>query len=122
MNSNDLKIGQRLFFISAEYNIPEEEVYITKINEDNTFFIMRNKKNVLFEISNEDGSFYLAMSDEINESENYGFLYLNHDLIEQERRYYKIVFDNINQIDNLVISEKIKLTNFLENLLKENNL
>lgn len=118
MKYDDLKIGQKVFFISAEHNIPAEEVFITEINGNNTFSIERKGKSVSFEIVEEDGLFNFAISDEKKEPENYGFLYLNLELIDQEERFYNILYDNTNQIENLSLDDKLKLINFLEELLK----
>lgn len=121
MNYTDLKIGQKVFFVSAENRVPVEEVFITKINKDNTFFIERNGKTILFEITKEIGVFNFSHSDDEKDLENYGFLYLSLELIEQDEKFYRIISDNVNEIENLSVEDKIKLVNFLESLLKKEN-
>jgi len=122
MKYTDLKIGQKVFFISAERNIPVEDVFITEINKNDTFSIERNGKTVLFEISDEVGVFNFAFSDEEKDRKNYGFLYLSKELIEQEERFYNIIYDNEKRIENLSVDDKLKLTVFLEDLLKNKGL
>lgn len=117
MKYTDLRIGQKVFFISAQYNTPAEDVYITEINKNNTFSIKRNGKIVFCEITNEVGAFNFAASDEEKDPKNYGIIYLNKELIEQEEKFRNIVFENERQIENLSLDNKIKLTNFLEGLL-----
>lgn len=118
MKYTDLEIGQKVFFISAQYNTPVEDVYITEINKNNTFSIKRNGKTVFCEITNEVGSFNFAASDEEKDPKNYGIIYLNKELIEQEEKFRNLVSENERQIENLSLDNKIKLTNFLEGLLK----
>lgn len=118
MKYSDLKVGQKVFFVSAQCNTPAEDVYITEINKNNTFSIERNGKTVFCEITNEVGAFNFGASDEEKDPENYGILYLNKELIEQEERFHNIVFENEKQIEDLSLENKMKLTNFLEDLLK----
>lgn len=122
MKYTDLKIGQKVFFVSAQYPIPVEDVLITEINENNTFLIERNGKTVFCEITNEVGAFNFGASDEEKDPTNYGILYLNKELIEQEERFHNIIFENEKQIENLSLENKMKLTNFLEDLLKNKGL
>lgn len=118
MKYTDLKIGQKVFFVSAQYPMPAEDVFITEINKNNTFSIERNGKTVSCEITNEVGVFNFATSDEEKDPKNYGILYLNKELIEQEERFHNIIFENEKQIQDLSLENKMKLTNFLEDLLK----
>ena len=67
MKYTDLKIGQKVFFVSAQYPMPAEDVLIIGINENNTFSIERNGKTVFCEITNEVGAFNFGASDEEKE-------------------------------------------------------
>lgn len=122
MKYTDLKIGQKVFFVSAQSSIPTEDVFITGINKNNTFLIERNGKTVFCEITNEVGAFNFGASDEEKDRDNYGLLYLNKELIEQEERFHNIIFENEKQIEDLSLENKMKLTNFLEDLLKNKGL
>lgn len=121
MKYTDLRIGQKMFFVSAQRNTPAEDVFITEINNNNSFSVKRNDKTISFEINDEVGAFNFAFSDEEKDPENYGFLYLSKKLIEQEEKFHNILFENEKQIENLSLDKKIKLTNFLEDLLKINS-
>ena len=120
MKCNDLKIGQKVFFISADRNTPAEEVFITDLNDNKNLSIKRSDRIVSFELVKDDSEFIFAISDEEkNYKEDYGFLYLNLDLIQQEDKFYDILTVNNNKIDNFKIEDKLKLMDFLEDLLKK---
>jgi len=117
MNYTDLKIGQKVFFISAiDENHKAEEVLITKINKDNTFLIERNGIDICCVIENDSDIFNFAYSDE-EDSQKYGILYLNLELIIQEEKFHNMIYENIAEIESLSVKNKIKLTTFLEELL-----
>lgn len=117
MNYKELNVGQKVFFVSAiDENAKVEEVLITKINKDNTFLIKRNNMEVCCLIDNDSNIFNFAYSDEEKDPKNYGMLYLNLELIMQEKRFFDIVENNINEIYNLNIEDKLKLTDFFERL------
>jgi hypothetical protein len=107
MKYTDLKIGPKVFFISAQCNTPVEDVFITEINKNNNFSIERNGKTVFCEITNEVGVFNFATSDEEKDPKNYGILYLNKELIEQEERFHNIIFENEKQIQDLSLENNI---------------
>lgn len=120
MKCNDLRIGQKVFFVSANINAQAEEVFITDWNDSGDLSIERNGKTISFELLEDDSEFAFAISDEErNDYEDYGFLYFNLELIEQDDKFYDILSVNSNKIDNLKIEDKLKLMNFLEELLKK---
>lgn len=119
MNYKDLKIGQKVFFVSAIEEDPKiEEVFITEINSNNTFLIERNGADICCVIENDSDIFNFAYSDE-KEPKNYGTLYLNLELVMQEKEFNDIIYNNTIEIQGLNIEDKIKLTKFIENLLKK---
>lgn len=120
MNYNELKVGQKVFFVSAKREAPEE-VFISKINEDNTFSIERNGIDVDCIIDNNFGVFNFAYSDEEKDPNNYGMLYLNLDIFKQEESFFNIVENNINEIYNLSIQDKLRLTDFFKELFSKEN-
>lgn len=120
MKCNDLKIGQKVFFISADRNTPAEEVFITDLNDNDNLSIKRNDRIVSFELVKDDSEFIFAISDEEkNDKKDYGFLYLNLELIQQDDKFYDILTVNNDKIDNFKIEDKLKLMDFLEDLLKK---
>lgn len=85
MNYKDLKTGQKVFFVSAtDEDSKIEEVFVTKINDNNTFSIERNGLDICCVIENDSNIFNFACSDEEDPS-NYGVLYLNLELVMQEK-------------------------------------
>lgn len=71
------------------------------------YYSRRNGKTVFCEITNEVGVFNFATSDEEKEPKNYGILYLNKELIEQEERFHNIIFENEKQIQDLSLENNI---------------
>ena len=120
MKCDDLRIGQKVFFVSAIINKQAEKVFITEFNDNGDLSIKRNGKNVYFELLEDDSEFAFAVSDEEkNDHQDYGFLYLNLELIKQADKFYDILSVNSDKIDNLKIEDKLKLMDFLEDLLKK---
>lgn len=119
MKCDDLRIGKKVFFVPANRDTQAEEVFIKSFNDNGKLSIERNGKTVSFDLIEDDSDFIFAASDEENDSENYGFLYLNLDLIEQDDKFYDILSVNSNKIDNFKIEDKLKLINFLEELFKK---
>lgn len=119
MKCDNLKIGQKVFFVSAEYKLPAEEVVITQINKNDTLSIKKNDEIISFELVKDDSEFIFAINEEGENFKNYGFLYLSLDLIEQDNKFYDILQRSSDKTDSLNVEDKIKLINFLDELLKK---
>ena len=115
MKCDNLKIDQKVLFVSANINMQAEEVFITDLNDNGDIYIKRNGKTISFELLEDDSEFAFAVSDEEkNDYEDYGFLYLNREIIEQNDKFYDILSINNDKINNLKVEDKLKLMIFLD--------
>lgn len=120
MKCNDLKIGQKVFFILATRNTGIEDVFIKDFNENGDLFIERENGEIIFcELVKDDSDFAFAVSSDENNDDDYGFLYLNKEIIEQDDKFYDILTVNSDKIDNLKVEDKLSLIIFLEELFKK---